>query len=226
MFRPEISDAIRAKDASETARLFVIYPEQVTAFTPFAGGTWLHYAAREGALEIVELLISLGIDVNAFDRHGEQTPLTSAASGGHVQIVQCLLDNGAIIQTETSVSNPIFACISGYSGSRGEPRERYAEVAKVLIHHGIDLTACYCQQSMVDMDAAAFAEMWGRGDIAAMVIAALYGRDERLAASAYAEAVEVAVGNSYSRQKFRRWRYPTKNDVFGGATAAPGEFWS
>lgn len=76
---------------------------------------------------------------------------------------------------------------------------------------------------MVDMDVAAFAYMWGREDIAAMVIAALYDHDERLSASAWAEAIEVALGNAFGRQSFRKYRYPPTRGV--DAARAPGECW-
>jgi hypothetical protein len=99
------------------------------------------------------------------------------------------------------------------------------EVANLLIDHGIDLTACYNQQSMVDMDASAFAYMFWQPAIGDAVIASLYGQNERLVASAIAEAMEVAVGNARSRQKFRRWRYPPTRGKNAGITPPEGEFW-
>lgn len=193
---------------------------------PFSRGTWLHHAAREGKLDIVRLLIARGLDVNALDGHGEQTPLARAATAGEIDVVRYLLNHGAVMETGASVSNPMFACIVGYGGIRDEPRERFVPVAKLLIERGIDLTACYVQQSMVDMDAAAFAYMWGREDIAELILKALYGHDERQLAGAWAETIEVALGNAYSRQKFRKWRYPPKRGRNAGQTPPPGEFWA
>ena len=106
-----------------------------------------------------------------------------------------------------------------------EAIEGLIKVAHLLIEHGIDLTACYVQQSMVDMDAAAFAYMFGRREIAAEVIGSLYGNDERAMAGAWAEAVEVALGNAFSRRKFRRWRYPPTRGKNAGKTPPVGEFW-
>ncbi len=140
--------------------------------------------------------------------------------------VSYLLSLGCELDVSTSLRNPLFSCIAGYRGDRDEPRERFAIIADLLIDRGIDLTACYNQQSMVDMDAAAFAYMFGRRDIAKRVITTLYGHDERFAAGAWAEAIEVALGNAFSRQKFRRWRYPAKRGKHAGWTPPPGEFWA
>ncbi len=94
-----------------------------------------------------------------------------------------------------------------------------------MIEQGIDLTACHIQQSKVDMDAAAFAYMFGRREIAEAVIFALYGNDERAMASAWAEAIEVALGNAFRREKLevalladaweKRWKDTSTEGVLG-----------
>jgi ankyrin repeat protein len=58
------------------------------------GETLLHYAANDAELELVELLISLGADVNARGV-SSGTPLHAAAGSGSVPIVEILLRNGA-----------------------------------------------------------------------------------------------------------------------------------
>ena len=161
-------------------------------------------------MEIVEHLLALGVDINVGDHREGRTALCDAASGGQLAVVALLLTRGVKLDVSESVRNPLFACIVGYGGQRDEPRERFAAIADLLIAAGLDLTACYVQRSMVDMDAAAFATMWGRTDIADAVITALYGHDERMVAGAHAEALEVAVGNAFSRERFRKWRYPSK----------------
>lgn len=221
----QMIEAIKTDDVALVRSLFEAHPESKTFFTFFAGGTWLHYVSGRGQLEIVELLLSLGMDINGRDREGERTALVDAASDGRVEVVQYLLDHGADMDASASISNPLFACIAGYRGAADEPRERFATIARMFIDRGIDLTACYNQQTMVDMDASAFAYEWGRRDIAAMVIDALYGHDERLSASAWAEAIEVAVGNAYSRQKFRKRRYPSERDKAAGNLLPPGDYW-
>lgn len=54
----------------------------------------LHYAAREGHLEIVQMLLAAGADVNVQDGQG-WTPLHVAARNGHREMVQALIAVGA-----------------------------------------------------------------------------------------------------------------------------------
>ena len=56
----------------------------------------LHYAAEYGHLEIVELLLANGADVNRRD-DDQATPLYFAAVGGFVEVARLLLDYGADI---------------------------------------------------------------------------------------------------------------------------------
>lgn len=218
--------AIGAGDRDRTEVLLRANPEQTGVFIPFDGGTWLHLAAWNGNLDIVKLLIASGMDVNILDREGHRTPLEPACAQGQVEVVRYLLDHGAVLDTSSSMSNPLFACIGGYRGAQDEPRERYLTIARLLIDHGIDLTACYTQTSMVDMDAAAFAYEFGRRDICDLIIQTLYGHDERSASGAEAEAIEVALGNAHSRETFRTWRYPPTRGKSAGQTPPPGEYWT
>lgn len=221
----QIIEAIDTPDVGALERIFLAYPEEMHAFTFFAGGRWLHYAAWKGNAEIVEKLLEMGADLDGLDRNAERTALCDACASGHLEVARLLLDRGACMDTSASISNPLFACISGYKGSADESRDRFASIARLLIDRGIDLTACYTQSSMVDMDASAFAEMWGRSDIATMIINAMYGHDARLSASAEAEAMEVALGNAHSREKFRKRRYPSIVAQRAGLTPPAGDYW-
>ena len=62
-------------------------------------------------------------------------------------------------------------------------------------------------------------------EIAKDIVAALYGHDERLTAAAWAETIEVALGNAFSRQKFRKLRYPSKRGKSADQLPPTGEFW-
>ena len=61
---------------------------------PDDGCTPLHLAALSGNEAMVELLIGRGVAIDASDRAG-RTPLSTAISAGHGQIVDLLQRHGA-----------------------------------------------------------------------------------------------------------------------------------
>ena len=132
--------------SSDTTRL-----ETMTLF-----GTWLHVAASFGQLEIVKRLIAMGADVNRKGGVSEGGPLDPASAGGHIEVVKYLLSCGAEMDVSRSESNPLFSAI--YGG--------HTDVARLLIESGIDTKVKYTGSFMESMDALAFANEWGRTDIA------------------------------------------------------------
>lgn len=155
-FNPKISAAIRNRDIAALRDLLTAEPQQIHAFTPFAGGTWLHYAARQGDADAVQLLMSLGVDVNAGDARDGRAPICDACFGGHEDIVRLLLGAGAKLDTSDPVRNPLFAAVVG----------RSLPVAKLLLESGMDAGVRYEGPSMKQMDAVAFAIESGETEIA------------------------------------------------------------
>jgi ankyrin repeat protein len=82
-----------------------------------SGATALRWACKRGHLEIVQLLLEKGADVNA--QGGEYgNALYAAADGGHLEIVQLLLEKGADINAQGGYyGNALQAAAQG--GHRG-----------------------------------------------------------------------------------------------------------
>ena len=80
-------------------------------------------ACEHGDINLVELLLASGVDVNvlgtesryyAYKEYGYVTPLIAACAKGHVSVVRLLLDHGADIETTYNSSvTPLIAAIRG-----------------------------------------------------------------------------------------------------------------
>lgn len=182
----KISAAFRAKDFELVKLLFAEHPEQVEAYTPFAGDTWLHYAARDGALEIVEYLLGLGMNIDEGCMREGRTALVSAGYGSHYDVAKYLLDHGAVMDVSASIRNPMFGAIVGGS----------LEIARLLIDRGIDTSVRYNSLTMKNMDAIAFAWMEGEREIARMIAEKHAGGDAAKIEALLAEADAIAHANT------------------------------
>lgn len=82
------------------------------------GQTPLDVAARHGNLEFMKMLLEFGAQIE-----GNVSPLSEAAGGGHMPVVQFLLDQG--VRTDRfPISN---ACCGGH-----------VDIVRLLITHGLD----------------------------------------------------------------------------------------
>lgn len=149
--------AIKRGNLPEVVRLLTEDRSLLHMWTPF--GTWLHDAASEGQLEIVEWLVNQGVDINAYNGSHETPPIGEAASEGHFDVVEFLIQLGAVLDTSASVRNPLFATIVG------DISEEQTAVAKLLIDSGLDTSATYNIGSLKNVNARAFAQEWGRTEI-------------------------------------------------------------
>ncbi|KAL0849199.1 hypothetical protein ABMA28_013537 [Loxostege sticticalis] len=65
-----------------------------------SGYTALHYAARNGHIDICAILLKNGACINAQTRTGNATPLHKAAAAGKAIAVKFLIDSGATVDMQ------------------------------------------------------------------------------------------------------------------------------
>lgn len=185
-FDPNISAAIRSRNLDDLQHLLMKEPEQLRAFTPFAGGTWMHFAAREGDIDAVRLLISLGLDIDVESSLDGRTAICDACRGGHEGIVRLLLNNGAKLDTSSSSKNPLFSAILG----------RNLSIAILLLDFGVDSKATYNSKTMKSMNAISFALEQGEVKIAEEVARRIAKKDSIKISDVLSKAKEVVILNS------------------------------
>jgi len=71
----------------------------VNARRKYYNDTALIYASENGHIEIVEVLLDNGADVNAYNNYGD-TALINASEKGYEEVVDMLLDNGADVNAK------------------------------------------------------------------------------------------------------------------------------
>jgi ankyrin repeat protein len=96
--------------------------------------TALQIACRDGSLELVELLLEYGADVNAppAERHGA-TALQFAAIGGYLGIAHLLLEMGADV-------NAVPALFEGRTAFEGAAEHGRVDMVQLLRNAGADIT--------------------------------------------------------------------------------------
>ena len=152
-----IRAAIKGGDADAVLSLISQRPARLSMETPF--GSWLHVAASSGQLDVVTTLVALGLDVNVRAGILGGAPVNEAASGGHQAVVEFLLSRGATLDVSAPERNPLFGAI--YGG--------HLEIARLLLHSGIDFKIRYSGKSMKEMGAYEFAVERGQSEMAALL---------------------------------------------------------
>jgi ankyrin repeat protein len=127
-------------EASETGKIEIMKAiiEKCIAINALNanGRNALHYAAEEGRLDIVKLLVENGADVNidGKDWTKSTSAIELAANGGHLAIFQFLLENGTNLESKDIALQEInLFCAAAGSGK--------LEVVEQLIKKGIDINA-------------------------------------------------------------------------------------
>ena len=152
-----LQQAIKHHQINEMLTIIKKEPKILNEITPF--GSWLHIAATYGHLDIIELLINMGIDINKRGGVLGGSPINIASSKGYVEMARYLLTCGAEMDVSEPERNPLFAAI--YGGHK--------EIVQLLLDNGIDYTVRYTGEHMTDMDAYEFAVERGQLEIAELI---------------------------------------------------------
>ncbi|MDX1395254.1 MAG: ankyrin repeat domain-containing protein [Gemmatimonadota bacterium] len=94
------------------------------------GMTALHWAARRGDVELADMLLFAGANVEAVTRIGQYTPLHLGARAGNAQLVTRLLEEGADPAAVTSKSGATALHLAASSGD--------VTAITALLDHGAD----------------------------------------------------------------------------------------
>lgn len=126
-----LMEAVEAEDAAEVARLLEggANPDVEDG----RGNAALARAARDGQLEIVQLLLDAGADVNSTGTYGlgtDDAAIELAANYGHLAIVELLIAHGADVNQEDSEY--------GVTAIGAAAWYNHDEVVRLLLEKGAD----------------------------------------------------------------------------------------
>jgi ankyrin repeat protein len=89
-----IVEAARTGDATALSALLNQFPDKLHLRTEPYEQSLLHLAAFAGHLDVVDLLLRRGLDVNTRERGDNTYPMHWAAAAGHLEVVRRLADAG------------------------------------------------------------------------------------------------------------------------------------
>ena len=122
-----VADAAQRGDEDAVRALLDQGADVQTAHTD--GMTALHWAAQRGHVEMAEVLIYAGANLDAVTRIGHHTPLHVASRSGHAEVVRVLLEAGSDATTQTSSGTTPFTSRPVPEAPRRSPR--YSTMAQM-----------------------------------------------------------------------------------------------
>lgn len=104
--------------------------------------TVLAWAAFNGHIDIVRLLIAKGVNVNARDRDGRgNSALICAVQGGDLPMVKLLIKNGADANVGNSNWTPLMTAAWTMGSSRRRDKKDILAIIKLLLAKGAKVNA-------------------------------------------------------------------------------------
>ena len=125
-----VADAVMKRDG-EAVRTLIKGGADVNA-AQGDGMTALHWAARNGDVELTRLLLFAGANVKASTRLGGYTPLLLAAQQGHAPVIAALIAAGA----DVKASNALGTTPLMLAAASGE-----AQAVTMLVENGAEIEA-------------------------------------------------------------------------------------
>jgi ankyrin repeat protein len=125
-----VAEAAMKRD-SEAVRALLKNGEDVNA-AQGDGMTALHWAARNGDLELTQMLLYAGANVKATTRLGGYTPLLMAADQGHANVIAALVAGGADVKAANALgTTPLML-----AAASGNP-----QAVTILVENGAEIEA-------------------------------------------------------------------------------------
>jgi ankyrin repeat protein len=181
---------------------------------PLGGLTSLEFAARQGCVDCIPVLLQAGADVNAADQDGI-TPLLSAIINGHYDSAALLVEKGANPNlADRTGRTPLYSAVDFHTmpaSNRPSPKEidnelTSLDVARALLAKGADVNVQLKQQqpyrtkldrgddTMLTTGTTPLLRAAKAGDTAAMKILLEKGADPKLSTRAGINPLMAAAG--------------------------------
>ncbi len=149
----QLSEKMRAGDVTWMRQILLAHPGSVHEY--YAGGSLLHIAAEYDNVDMMQMLVDLGLDVNVPDLTSPEGPIDAAATHNSMKAARWLLKRGAKINFEVNGETRVSALA-------GASYQGYLDMVKLLIEHGADINAVWGDPPM---NSLAFAVMYGKKEV-------------------------------------------------------------